>query len=189
MQPEQGQTYWQPDQEHDDEPLNTEPVEQVETPPPHPTDQPITWQASEYIQHDKQMMWYAVLAGATVLLLLVSIFLVKSWTFAVLIIVMAISVAILAGRPPRVMQYTLSAQGLQVNEKAFSYHDFRAFGVIQDGPLYSVILIPNKRFMPAVNVYFPAEQGEHIVDLFGAVLPMEHLELDLVEKITRKLRF
>ena len=187
MKPEQGQTYWQPDQ---DEPaLGPDPVEVAQQQPVAPSDQPISWQASEYVQHDKQMLWYVTLASVTVILLLLSIFLIKSWTFAVLIVVMAVSVAVLAGRPPRTMQYTLSAQGLHVNEKTFSYHDFRAFGVIQDGPLYSIVLIPNKRFMPAVNVYFPPEQGEQIVDLFGAILPMEHLELDIIEKLTRKLRF
>lgn len=189
MQPEQGQTYWQPDQ-NDEAPLGAEPSSQspVEQ-PPTVSDQPISWQASEYVQHDKEMLWYVALIIITAALVLISVFLIKSWTFAALLVVMAISVAVLASRPPRIMQYTLSAQGLQVNEKTFSYHDFRAFGILQDGPLHSIVLIPNKRFMPAVNVYFPAEQGEQIVDLFGAILPMEHLELDIIDKLTRKLRF
>jgi hypothetical protein len=85
------------------------------------------------------------------------------------------------------MQYKLDHHGIQINEKIFNLHDFRAFGVLQEGGLYSVVLIPMKRFMPSVNVYFPAEQGEHIVDVFGEVLPMEQVEPDLLDKLTRKL--
>jgi hypothetical protein len=50
------------------------------------------------------------------------------------------------------------------------------------------VLIPHKRFMPSVNVYFPAESGEEIVDVFGESLPMEHVEPDIIDKLSRKLR-
>ena len=37
-------------------------------------------------------------------------------------------------------------------------------------------------------MYFPKEQGEEIVDVFGARLPMEEVKLDVLDKIVRKLR-
>lgn len=188
MQPDTEQPYWQPGQNED---MAQDVGASDETAEAHvnQSDEPITWQASEYIQHDKAILWYVSLTSVTVILVLVSIFLIKSYTFAALLVVMAVSVAILAGRPPRVMRYSLSNLGLHVDDKFFGYHDFRAFGVVQDGPVPSIVLIPIKRFMPAVNVYFPSEQGEEIVDFFGAYLPMEHIELDLVEKLARRLRF
>lgn len=192
MNPDQGDSYWQPNQddpslsEQSQAPVQAEVESESEA---DNFDQPLSWQASEYVQHDKAFMWYAALALITVVLLLVSIFLVRSWTFALLIVVMAVSIVALGARPPRVMSYSLSSQGFMVNEKAFTYHDFRAFGVLQDGPLASVMLIPNKRFMPAVHVYFPPEQGEQIVDVFGSFLPMQHVEADLVDKLAQRIRF
>jgi len=186
MKPDEGQTYWQADQ--DDQPLSADDYGTAEEQQPAPPADPITWTASEYVQHDKQVVWYLALIVVVVLLLGLAIFM-KAWTFAVLIIVMGIGIGVLAGRPPHTVNYTLSEYGLRVDDKSFAYHDFRAFGVVQDAALYSIVLIPNKRFMPAVNVYFPGELGEQIVDIFGSFLPMERIELDFVEKLARKIRF
>lgn len=186
MKPDDGQTYWQADQ--DDQSLLADDNAAFDEQESMPVADPIAWTASEYVQHDKQVAWYLALTIVTIILLGVAIFM-KAWTFAVLVIVMGVCVGVLAGRPPHSVKYVLSEYGLRVDEKSFGYHDFRAFGVIQDAALYSVVLIPNKRFMPAVNVYFPSEMGEQIVDVFGTFLPMEHVEMDIVEKLARKIRF
>lgn len=185
MQPEAkpgDQDYWQQDTDS-----LTAPVAQ--STPRAAADQTISWQASEAIHHEKNAMWFVGLAVATILLLAISIFAIKSWTFSALIVVMAATVVVLGSRPPKVMQYHLSVHGLQINGQSFGLHDFRAFGILQDGPLYSIVLIPHKRFMPGVNVYFPPDMGEQIVDVFGSALPMEHVEPDFIDKLSRRLRF
>ena len=182
--------YWQDD--HEQPAAQPVAVPVVAQPEAHeePDDMPsLSWQASEDVHHEKSAAWFMGLIGAVVILLAVSLVLIKSWTFAILIVVMAAAVAVFASRPPRVMQYHLSHHGIQINDKSFNMHEFRAFGVLQNGSLYSIVLLPIKRFMPSVNVYFPAEHGERIVDVFGEVLPMEHVEPDLIDKAVRKLRF
>ncbi len=91
--------------------------------------------------------------------------------------------------PPRTLHYTVSSQGIKIDEKIYGYHDFKAFGILEEGPLYSIVLLPVKRFMPSVNIYFPREYGEEIVDHLGGVLPMEDLQLDMIDTLVRKLRF
>lgn len=182
---EDGQNYWQGDEGAESQ--------FVASPTPGPVAEPhagpVTWQASEYIHHEKDGVWFIGLIVVSVVLVALSIFLIKSWTFTALIVVMAASVVIYARRPPRTLTYSLSYQGLAVNEKTYSLNDFRAFGIVQDGPLFSIVLIPVKRFMPSVNVYFPQEQGEKIVDVLGESVPMEHIELDAIDKLVKKLRF
>ncbi len=39
-----------------------------------------------------------------------------------------------------------------------------------------------------VTVFFPETEGEQIVDIFGARLPMEPVKLDLMDKLVRWLR-
>ena len=186
MKSDQGQTYWQADQ--DDQPLSANDYVTTAASEAEVSVEPITWTASEYVQNDKHALWYLVLIVATIVLLGIAIFM-KAWTFAVLVVVMGIALGVLAGRPPHSIKYVLSDYGLRVDEKTFAYHDFRAFGVVQDAALYSIVLVPNKRFMPNVTIYFPGEMGEQIVDIFGSFLPMEHIELDFVEKLMRKLHF
>ncbi|MEO5690751.1 MAG: hypothetical protein ABIQ64_01035 [Candidatus Saccharimonadales bacterium] len=149
----------------------------------------ITWEASESIHHEKDRLWFmAILAGGAILAL-ISIFLIQSITFTILIVVMVIALFVLAKRPPRVLRYQLDDRGITINEKSYSFHDFKAFGVVQDGPFYYVSLIPLKRFMPGIDVYFPEEYGEDIVDILGEFIPMKTIEHDFLDKITKQLRF
>lgn len=157
-----------------------------------PVEQPanlIQWQASEYIDRQKTKVWFIGLGIATLVLLAVAIFIFKDVTFVILIVVMALAIFMVARRPARQINYSLSYQGLTVGNKLFNLHDFRSFGVVKEGAIYSVSLLPNKRFSPSVNVYFPPEFGEQIVDTLGSVLPMEEIRPDFVDKLTDKLHF
>lgn len=161
----------------------------AETTAPQPAAAAIQWQASEYITREKNTLWYVLLAVATVVLAALALFLIKDITFAVLIVVMAVAVGLFARRPARDLTYRLSYDGLTINDKFFAFSNYRAFGVVQEGALYSITLLPRKRFAPGVNVYFPPEQGEQIVDMFGAVLPMEHIKQDFIDRLSDKLHF
>lgn len=150
--------------------------------------QPVTWQAKEYVHEEKSGTWFAIFGIVFAAFMALAIFLMQSWTFAVLLVVIAIVIIVLAKRPPRVMSYSLSEKGLHIGDTLHVFSDFRAFGVIHDGEEYSIMLIPTKRFLPGVTVYFPEEAGERIVDALGSRLPMKELRLDMVDKIVRKLR-
>ena len=152
------------------------------------TDQPVRWQAQEYIQHDKGVLWFVAFALVTLGMMAVAIFLIKSITFNILVPVMAAALFVYVNRPPRMIDYTLSRQGLHINDHLYPFADFKGFGVIHDGKEYSVLLLPTKRFKPGVSVYFPEASGEAIVDMLGARLPMQTLHLDIIDRIIRKLR-
>ncbi len=149
----------------------------------------LDWQASEYIHREKNQLWFVGLGLITLVLLAVAIFLVKDYIFALLVVVMAVAIVVFARRPVHDMQYQLNYSTITVNGKSFSLRDFRAFGVLKDDAVYSISLLPVKRFAPSVNVHFPPEYGEQIVDMLGASLPMEEIEPDLVDIVTKKLGF
>jgi hypothetical protein len=133
-------------------------------------------------------MWFVVFAVVVLGLMAAAVFLMQAVTFAILVPVMAVALIVYSHRPPRLLDYTLSAKGLYVNDQLYPFADFKSFGVIHDGEEYSVMLIPVKRFKMGVSVYFPEEAGEAIVDMLGARLPMRELHIDVVDKLIRKLR-
>lgn len=147
------------------------------------------WEASEYIHHTKSPLWFIGYIGVMLVLLAIAYFFTQSWTFVVLVIVMAVAIGVFATRPPRTLHYALTDSGIQIEQSHYAYGDFRAFGIIADGGLFSIMFIPTKRFMPAVNMYFAEEDGEKIVDILGTRLPMEELHLDMVDRMMRRLRF
>jgi hypothetical protein len=156
--------------------------------PSQPETEPVHWQAHEYIHHEKGPGWFIGFAIVVIVLIAVAIFFIQSITFAILIPVMAAALIVYSHRPPRVIDYTLSRQGLHINDRLYSFAEFKSFGVIHDGQEYSVMLVPTKRFRVGVSVYFPEEAGEAIVDMLGSRLPMQELHLDVIDRVIRKLR-
>ncbi|MDN5275217.1 MAG: hypothetical protein JWP06_1118 [Candidatus Saccharibacteria bacterium] len=153
-----------------------------------PGEEPVRWQAHEYVHHEKSPIWFIIFAIVVTAFMAVAVFVIKDISFAILVPVMAAALLVYANRPPRLLDYTLSRHGLHINDRLYSFADFKGFRVIHDGEEYSVMLIPIKRFKPGVSVYFPEEAGEAIVDMLGGRLPMQDFQLDIVDKIIRKLR-
>ncbi len=149
--------------------------------------QPISWEGEEYIARDHTFSWYLGLLLIVVLLGAIAIFL-KGWTFLILVVLSAITIFISSLRPPRKIQYTLDKEGLTEGNRKFLFEEFKAFGILKEGPNFSAVLIPQKRFALSVKVYFPSSSGEQIVDILGAHLPMEEVKLDFLDRIVNFLR-
>jgi hypothetical protein len=150
--------------------------------------QSIEWEASEYIHHEKGAAWMVILAFVALSGIGVAIWF-SLWMFAFLITIMAAAFGFYAVRKPKTMHYKLSGKGLTIGGKDFPMSDFSAFGVIDDGALLSIRLIPTKRLAPAIMIYFAEDDGEEIVDLLGSHIPMEQMQPDLMDAIMRRLRF
>lgn len=179
------QDTYQPSDQNDTQAVDSQEVPGVDV----PDEVPVQWVAHEYIHVDKGFIWYIVFILVVLALIAADVFLLKSWTFSILVVVMAIALIVYTRRPPRDIQYALSGrQGLYVGEKLYHLSDFKAFGLIKDGDHHSIMLIPVKRFSPGVSVYFPEDAGEKIVDILGQRLPMEELKLDMIDIIVRQLR-
>ena len=151
-----------------------------------PEVEPVQWQAAEYVQNDKNPLWYVGFAVVVILLMAAAIML-GAWSFAVLIPVMAVALVVYAHRPPAEMNYALSEKGLYINDRLHPLSEFKGFGVIQEPGLNSLVLIPIKRLKPSVTAYFPTEVGEQAVDLLGGYLPMQDIHHDMFDVIVRKL--
>ena len=174
-----------------------QPLEELET--PEQGDEPdeaagaddediLRWQAAEYIEHDRSTGWYTVFAVVVIALIAVAILLFKSWTFALLVPVMALALFVYTRRPPAIIDYALSRKGLYVNDKLQPYDSFRAFSVVSHGGHHWAALIPRKRFQLAQSVYFPEEVGEPLVDMLAARMPMQDAQPDLFDRIISHLR-
>lgn len=149
----------------------------------------VHWNASEFVNHEKTSSWYL---AASVIAILVSglIYLLTRDVFSVIVIaVLAIAVSLFGALKPRILDYTISPDGISVGSKHFNYEYFRSFAVMNDNALPSIQLLPHKRFAVPITMYFAPADGDHIVTVLGDYLPFEHRERDLVDKITSRLKF
>lgn len=151
--------------------------------------EPLTWTASEFVEHQKPHGWYALLGAAAVVIAAVVYFLTHDTVTVVVVILVAVMFGVVGARKPRSMTYMLSQTGLQIGTKTFPYASFKSFAVIEEGAMNSVQLLPLKRLVPPISLYFPPEQEQEIVETLADYLPHEDRDHDAIDRLMRRLHF
>lgn len=151
--------------------------------------EPVAWTASEFIAHQKSSSWYAILGGAAAVAAVAVYFLTHDKITVGMIIVAAIFMGIFAGRKPRTLQYEIDASGVRIAQKLYPYGLFKSFSVIDEGPLSSIVLMPLKRFMPSISMYYEPSDEAAIVNMLSAYLPYEERQRDAVDSFMHRIRF
>jgi hypothetical protein len=146
------------------------------------------WQASEYLHHEKNAMWYIVFFGVVVFSVGVAGFF-HYWITMVLIAAMAAAIYIYASRPPRILSYSLDEHGVTIEGKFYPYDNFRSFAVIEDIGWHAIDLEPTQRFMPRLTILFDTNDFQPIVNVLQGSLPEVDRKPDWVERLTRYLKF
>lgn len=153
------------------------------------TDGVVSWSASEYVSHQKGASWYLKLALVGLLVSVIVFLMTRDFISTGVVIFAAAIMGILSAKQPRVLEYRLNGHGLSVGGKFYDYTMFKSFSVIDDGGPKSIILMPLKRFMPLLSVYFDPEDEEKVLDILSSHLAFDHREYDMVDKFMRKVRF
>jgi hypothetical protein len=147
-----------------------------------------TWQASEYIHHDKRAGWYAIFA--LIVLIGCGLLIWKGmWSELAVLVVMSAVIVKYARREPAVLNYHLDKDGLTIENKFYPYSQFRSFGVVQDVGWHAIDLEPVQRFMFRVQLMIDDKDLDTVVSYLSAELPREDHEPDLIDRIARNLHF
>jgi len=148
----------------------------------------VQWQSTEYIQHARTAVWFIVLAVVSLILIAIAVFLMQSISFAILVPVMAAALVIYVKRPPALIDYVVSRKGIHINDRLYSYEDFRSFGILSHDGIHAIIMTPRKRFQLSQTMYFSEEIGESLVDMLAARLPMSEVKQDAIDHFLARLR-
>jgi hypothetical protein len=170
-------------------------LEQAQTfsqePAPHfeAEDGVVAWSASEFISHEKNGSWFAMLIAGSLILGIAIFVVTREWFSLIAIAILAAAIGIFGNLRPRVLEYSIDPDGIGIGEKHFRHEEFRSFAVIEDGAMPSLQLLPLKRFMAPITMYLDPAQADTIIDTLGAYLPFEHRERDFVDKLSSRFRF
>lgn len=158
-------------------------------PVPKKPEQTISWEASEFIHRPKGVGWFLGFMVFAVALLGFGVFILRDFVTTGGFVIMLVAIVVVAVRPPRILRYVIDGSGVRIGEKLYPYHQFQSYGVLQEGGVWSILLMPTGRFQPPLSIYFSREQGEKIVDILGTYLPMEEHKPDIIDRLSSKLRF
>ena len=151
--------------------------------------QPLTWTASEFIYKHKGGGWYVLffigLAVAAGLVFLVT----KDYMSSIFIAIAGVIFAIVIPKKPRELSYEVGNQGISIGNRSYSYAEFKSFDLIMDGGVKCINLIPLKRLMPEISLYFPPEQEMAIVYVLSQHLPHDEYQEKGIDRLIRRLHF
>lgn len=149
----------------------------------------ITWASAEYLQHEKDATWFGAYALGAILLGGL-VFVITRDVVSTTVVVGAIGgLLFLGSRKPRQQAYRLQEEFVQIGQRAYSLHDFKAFSVDEQSPVLGVTLMPLKRLMPPVVLYVDEAHEEAVVDYIADFLPLEPHKVDAMDSLLRRLRF
>lgn len=180
------------------EKVNPEPTEQQfdgdtqafgEAPTYDTNTEPVTWTASEYVHHDKGAGWFVLFSLVLLVLVGLIYFLSKDILATVLVGVAGLTFGIFAGRPPRVLTYVIDNGGITIGERRHPFSELKSFTFIEENGLPSLMILPLKRFMPPVTVFFDPKDEDKIIDALALRLPHEDKEPDIVDRLMSRIRF
>lgn len=148
----------------------------------------ISWEASEYVHHEKDPLWFAVFGIVIAGVLALMYWLVEDIISIIVILLMAITVMVFANRRPRSLKYQLDNDGITIDGRMYKYGSFKSFSVMQEGAVQSIFLEPLERFMPPISVYFSPEDANTIYNIIGQHLPNRTREPDIIDRLVHRLR-
>ena len=146
------------------------------------------WQASEYVHHEKSVYWFG--AVGLVLVVMVTLAIISHYWLEIGVFVMAaIAVVLYAKKPPRVLTYEVSPQGVSVDGRLHPYSEFRSFGVVPDIEWHTIDLDPVKRLSPRLSILFDGDDFDEIISHLELHLPQVDRDPDPIERFSRYIRF
>lgn len=150
----------------------------------------VEWTASEYIAHHKTPGWFVMVGVATSALAILVYFISRGDIISTfMMIVVGVVFGVIGGRVPRVLEYSIDDSGIRIGPKFYTYGDFKSFAIQDEGAISSISLLPLKRFMPSISIYYAPEDEEKIINVLSLGLPIEHREQDALDRLMRRLRF
>ncbi|HVE80547.1 MAG TPA: hypothetical protein VNA68_00145 [Candidatus Dormibacteraeota bacterium] len=149
---------------------------------------PVTWQASEYVFHEKPTFWYLSLILIMAALAAVLAYF-QQWFSVAVVAVMTLALFMYSKKAPRTLNYQVDEHGITVEGKLYPYNQFRSYGVLQEVAWRSIDLEPSRRFMPRLTLICENDNFESIGQVLAAHLPRADRKLDMVERLSRYMRF
>lgn len=171
-------------------PEQPQPLYQAE-PSQQPTEQAayeFSWQSVEYIHRPKGAGW---IVGLVIVALALGAFAywLHAWTFIALILVMTIAFGVVAYRHPRTLHFKLSQTAVEIDGQVYPLSRFRSYGLLLEEDLFTLVLVPVKRFRPSITLFFHEAEAQQIVGIMSSHLPKEDIHVQWIENLLHSVGF
>lgn len=112
----------------------------------------ISWEAPEYIQHEKGWKWFLI-AGIIIILFAVYGALTDNWTLSIALVLAAAVYVMVHGQTPKHIEIIVSKTGIKVGEREYPYQNIKYFWIIYEpNKTRTLNLESNSKFLPDIAI-------------------------------------
>jgi hypothetical protein len=147
-------------------------------------EQSITWSEYEFQEQEKSVDWFWAL-GIIALSAIVIAIIYKNYLFAIFVALSALTMGMLANQKPKLVTYTLSRDGLRINETLYPLDSLKGYAIreIKKGKEKILILESSKQFAPILTI--PIE--DHLITDIQKIFTPKVPEKDLHEPTAHQI--
>ncbi|MFA5188480.1 MAG: hypothetical protein WC460_03915 [Patescibacteria group bacterium] len=139
------------------------------------------WTIPEYIAHERSLIWYLIMIGLALILIIYSIF-TANFLFALIIIVAIFIVFLKSYSQPKELTFQITDQGLILGTQFFPYSRINKFYIIYKPPTVKKIFFDLKGLSPDLSVWLdemnPLEVRETLLEFLQEDLEKERQTID-----------
>jgi len=148
------------------------------------------WQVPEYLEHQRSRLWYMVMVGLALILIIYSI-LTANFLFALVIILVIFIIFLRSYAPPRTLNFQITDEGLLLGNQFFPYNKIKNFYLIYKPPIVKKLFFQLKGFAPDLSINLnnmnPLVVREKLLEYLEEDLEKERQTMDDILEILLKL--
>jgi len=144
----------------------------------------IEWQAPEFDYYKKDVSWYWLVIIVSIIVALIALW-QKNLLFAIFIAVASIMIVVWGRRKPRIIEYRLNSDGLQISGKLYDLKSFDGFYIDDE----KLVLKHKARFRTYFKIQIDIEKKEAIENRLQHILPEIEYSESLIEAVSQWLGF
>jgi len=112
----------------------------------------LNWHFQEFEKHDRSPLWYFIMFGISIALLVVSV-ITSNFLFAVIIVMFVVMILIQDKKIPAEIEIKIMDAGIEIGNKFFQYRDLKEFFIVYEPPILSNLFIrPKNKLTPTFNI-------------------------------------
>ena len=145
----------------------------------------ISWTAPEFTEYDKKPSWYASIAIVGVILIIFFIF-TKIYAGAAVMIAAMLVLFSQATIKPKNTQYSISSEGISINDKLIPMDKLKSFWIVQTDTLPRLYIVRVGKISLPISVYLKDVNEANIKNILTKYLPEENDGGELIHETINK---
>ena len=149
----------------------------------------ITWEAPEYLHIKKSPDWYWAVGILTVGIFVVAL-IFNNYLFGIFVLVGGFTVALYGARPPRVMRFTISGEGIRIENRVYPFETLKSFWIFYRPPDIKELSVESEKLiMPRIQIPLGDTNPVEVRAFLKQFLSEQQQEESLIDSVTRLLGY